>query len=484
MLFELVGPSYVYRSVNFDAQRVINMYPAASETGTSKGKYILNPTPGRSLFTTLPAQAIRGMWATTDRAFVVAYNILYEIFSDGTYVDRGHLLTFSGSVSMIDNGIQLIIVDGTPTGGWIFKFSDNSYAQIDTGGVGVGFLGATTVAFLDGYFICNEPNTGVYFWSAINDGTTWDALDFANAEGSPDNLVAVVSVHRQTWLIGAHTIEVIYDAGNAPPVSPFERIQGVFIEYGTQSPFSVAQTANTVFWIGADSEGQNVVWMADGYQPTRISTQAIEYYLSQYDTTTATSYTYQEDGHYFYVLNVDGAPTSIVYDITQKQWHERGRYNSAAGEYERDRANFHMFIFGQHLVSDYQTGDIYNQSLSYYDDNSNLIRRQRTLPYFTDDLEYLYFQWFQVDMQTGVGLATDSNPNNIDPVMNLRWSDDGGHTYSTEISCSVGKIGEYRARARWNRLGRSRARIWEVSIMANVPVYLIAGHLGVIKGNA
>lgn len=478
MLFNFVGPSYQYLSSNFDSQRVINMYPATSETNTSKGNFILNPTPGRLLFANLAAQPIRGMWATVDRAFAVSYNILYEIFSDGTSIDRGHLLTFNGPVSITDNGLQLIIVDGTATGGWILNFSDNSYAQITAG----GFPGGNTVTFLDGYFILNVPNTGSYQWSALYDGTLWDGADVANAEGSPDNLVAVITVHRQTWLVGGSTIEVIYNAGNT--IDPFDRVQGVFIQYGSMAPFSVIQAGNTILWLGADTQGQNVVWMAVGYQPTRISTTAIEAYLSQYDTTTATAYAYQEDGHYFYILNIDGAPTSLVYDMTQKQWHERARWNSALGMYERDRANYHMFIFGKHLVSDFQTGEIYDQSLSYNNDDGTLIKRSRTLPYFTDDLEYLYFNWFQIDMQTGIGLATDTNPANTDPVINLRWSDDGGHTYSTEIACPVGKIGEYRTRARWNRLGRSRARVFEASIVANVPVYLISGHIDVSKGYA
>lgn len=488
MLFEFVGPSYVYRTTNFDNQRSINFYPAKSESQTSKGKYVLCPTPGRTLFSTIPVQAIRGMYATADRAFVVAYNVLYELFSDGTVIDMGHLLTFSGNVSMADNGLQLIIVDGTAAGGWVFKFSDNSYIQINTSGTGAGFLGAVTVCFIGGYFLCNAPNTGIYFWSALYDGTTWDATDFANAEGSPDNLVAVVTTHRQVWLIGGNTVEVINNTGGGgtggAATDPFDIMQGVFIQYGTNAPFSVQQTANTIYWIGSDQSGANVVWMADGYQPKKISTSAIEYYLSKYDATTATSYSYQEDGHWFIEWSIQNMPTSIVYDAGLDAWHERSRWNSSSGLYERDRANFHIYAFGKHLVSDFENGNIYEQSLSYNMDDSFLMRRTRTLPYFADDLEFLYFSEFQIDMQTGVGLATDSNIANTDPQITLRWSDDGGHTWSTEISVPIGKIGEYTTRAIWRRLGRSRARVFECSVVANVPVYLIAAHLQASKGYA
>lgn len=479
MKFDIVGPSYVFRSVNFDSQRSVNLYPAKSETGNSKDQFILCPTPGRAVFSTLPTQSARGAYSTsTGRAFVVSYNTLYEILSNGSYTPRGTLDTFTGNVSMADNGIQLIIVDGTATGGWIFDLTDGSYVQITDGDFG----GGVTVCFLKGYFIVNVPDSGIYQWSAIYDGTAWDGADTANAEGSPDNLVAVVSVHLQTWLIGSETIEILYDTGDTP--DPFSTVQGVFIEYGTNAPFSVQQTANTVFWLGNDTSGSNVAWMAEGYQPRKISTSAIDYYLSKYDITTATSFSYQEDGHYFIAWNISGAPSTLVYDVGQDQWHERAFWNTSSGAYEKDRVSFHMFAFGKHLVTDSQTGDIYEQSLIYNDNAGTLIRRMRTFPYFTDDLEYLYFSRLQIDMQTGVGLATDSNTANTVPQMGLRWSDDGCHAWSTEVQTSIGKIGEYNTRAYWRRLGRSRARVFEISTDANVPIYIINGHLDVSKGYA
>ncbi len=478
MKFEFVGPSYVYPSVNFDSQRSINHYPAISESGSSKSKFILCPTPGRRLFLTLDSQSIRGEINTTDRAFVVSYNAFYEIFSDGSYLLLGNLDTYTGNVSMAYNGIQIIIVDGTPTGGWIFDVTTDVYAQITEGDFG----GGVTVCFIDGYFLLNIPDSGIYQWSKIYDGLTWDAADTANAEGSPDNLVAVVTVHRQVFLIGGNTIEVIYNSGASP--DPFERLQGVFIEYGTNAPFSVQQTANTIFWLGTDKSGSNVVWMAEGYNPKKISTTSVESYLSQYDISGATSYSYQENGHYFIVWNIPAAPSSLIYDVSTEQWHERAFWNSNAGMYTRDRANFHMYIFGKHLVSDYENGNIYDQSLTYNDDNGNLIRRERTFPYFTDDLEFIYFIRFQIDMQTGVGLTSDTNIANTNPVINLSWSDDGGHTWSTELAVPIGKVGAYNTRALWNRLGRSRARVFRTSISANVPVYMIAAHMQVESGLA
>ncbi len=478
MRINFVGPSYQYVTTSFDNQRSINLFPIKSETGTSKDQYMLCPTPGRALFCELAGEPIRGEYTTSDRAFAVAYDTLYEIFSDGTTTVRGTLDTFSGNVSMADNGLELMIVDGTPTGGWILTLDTNVYQQITA----PGFEGAKTVTFVGGYFLINRPDTGIYQISEPYDGLTWDPTMFANAEGSPDNLICVVTVHQQTFLIGGNTIQVVVNTGASP--FPFESVQGVFIEYGASAAFSVQQVANTIFWAGNDKSGANVIWMAEGYSPRRISTTAIENYLSRYNITNATSYSYQENGHYFYSINIPGAPTSLLYDITEEQWHERAVWNPASGFFERDRANFHMYAFGKHLVSDYENGNIYDQSVSYNDDDGTLIKRTRILPYFTDDLEFLYFTEFQIDMQTGVGLGYDVNPANTNPRITLRWSDDSGNTWSTELSVPIGKVGEYSTRAIWRRLGRSRFRIWEVSVIANVPVNMIAAHQKVTKGYA
>ena len=481
MRINFVGSSYVFPSASFDTQRSINCYPDKSETQTSKDAYILAPTPGKKLYLTLPVSPIRGFYTTSNgRAFAVAYNTLYEIFSDSTYTPRGTISTYTGNISMADNGFELIVVDGS-VDGWILNLGTGVFAQIDTGGAGAGFLGATTVCFLAGYFICNQPDSGVYFWSASYDGLTWDAADFANAEGSPDNLTALVTLHQQVALLGANTTQFIYNAGTSP--DPFQNIQGVFMEYGCNSPFSVQQCYNTIFWIGSDKSGQDMVWMANGYNPQKISTVAIEHYLDQYDTTTATSYSYQEDGHYFYAINLDGAPTTLVYDITLEQWHERAFWNISLGDWQRDKAQFHVVAFGNHLVSDSQNGNIYQQSASINDDNGDLIRRQRTFPYVKDDLEYLFFKTLQIDMQVGVGLGSGNNQN-TDPQAMLEWSDDAGNTWSNEYWSPIGKVGEYLTRVIWRRLGRGRYRVFRVTIDANIPVWMIAAYLDVEKGIA
>jgi len=492
-LFPFVGPSYVYRSKNFDVQRSVNVFPVKSETGTSKNIGGMQGTPGISTFLTFPKFPVRGGINVNGRVFWVAGNGFYEIFSDSTYILRGTLTTSTGNISIDTNGNQICVV--TDPDGFIFNLTTNVFSQITDS----YYLGAVTVTFIDGYFMFNKPDSQVYFLSALYDGTTGDVLDFASAEGLPDQLIAIKNVHQQGWLFGATTIQVVENTGAAD--FPYQTIHGSLIQYGLASPYGVCTTSNVVYWIGQDNDGNGVVWTASGYQPRRISTHAIETYLAQYSSyiSNALMYSYQEEGHWFIVLRVPNMPTALVFDPELEQWHERGYWSN--GAYSLPRQNSHVYAFGKHLCGDYQNGNLYEQSMDIYDDDGQPIRRLRTAPYITDDpLYYIYFKQFWLDMQTGVG--SDGPPvygggfdagfdsgfdigSSLDPSTHpqicLRWTDDG-YNWSSEYFTSAGKIGEYSTRALWNRLGRGRQRAFEVTYTPATPVFWIAAHVDVEKG--
>jgi len=472
--FPFVGPSYVYNSLNFDCQRSVNIFPVISEAKDSKSQIGMMGTPGLSQFAAPVVSPARNSWVVQDRCFFVLGPYLYEIFSDGTSTLRGTMLTSTGFVGISDNGTQICIVDGD--NGYIFTLATNVFAQITS----AGWRGSNTICYIDGYFMFQEPGTGVYYISAINDGSNIDSLDFASAEGLPDNIVGVAAVHKQGWLFGTESVEVVYDSGAAD--FPFQRIEGVFMQYGCIAYGSIATNANTVFWLGQDPQGSGIVWMANGYQPQRISTFAVEYALQGYaDLSSATGYTYQEGGHYFYVLNFP--ENTWVYDVTTQQWHERCYLNTNTGLYERHRAECHAFAFGKHLVGDYENGIIYEQSLNIYDDNGHPKRWLRAAPHFADDEEYLFHKEMQIIMETGIGLESGADEDE-DPQIMLRWSDDGGHTWSNSHWRSAGAVGDYRKRVIWRRLGRARDRVYEVSGSTNTKVFISAARLEISMGSA
>jgi len=472
--FPLVGPSYTARSRNFDAQRSINFYPEVSESGTSKSVAALIGTPGLRLWATLTGGNIRGcIRFSSTVSIVVCGNNVFKLFSAGNAQLIGTITPGTAPIKMASNGKVVMLVVGAS--GYIVSPSDNTV----TGIANPAFTGADVVDFLDGYFVFNKPGTGQFQITGLYD-TTIDPLDFATAEGSPDLLVSLIVDHRELWLFGENSTEVFFNSGN--PDFPFERIQGAFIEQGCAAKFSVAKMDNSVFWLSADDRGQGMVQRAVGYQPQRISTHAVEFAIGGYSRIDdAVAYTYQQEGHSFYVLTFPSANATWVYDASTNMWHERAWRNPVDASLNRHRSNCQMAFANEVLVGDWENGKIYAMDLDVFTDNGDPLPAIRQTAHLASGRFWQFFFRLWVDMETGVGLNTGQGSN---PQVMLQWSDDGGHNWSNELWVTAGKIGERTVRAVWRRLGRSRDRVWRVTITDPVKRVLIDGDIEMKVGTS
>jgi hypothetical protein len=59
----------------------------------------------------------------------------------------------------------------------------------------------------------------------------------------------------------------------------------------------------------------------------------------------------------------------------------------------------------------------------------------------------------------------------------LRWSDDGGSTWSNEHWTTIGALGKYKNRAIWRRLGTARDRVFEVVVTDPVKAVIVSANL-------
>ena len=449
-----VGPTYEMDAVSFDSQRCVNMYPIVSEVGTSKTVTALRSVPGYELFATLGGGPIRGAKATSKgRSFVVSGDTLYEVFTDGTSTSRGTLNTATVRVSIAENGVDLMIVDGL--NGYLFNFDTNILTEISD----PDFPVCDTVTYLDGYFIVPQKDTSNFYISGLLDGTTWETLDFSNAAASPDNLVCAIADQGNLWLFGTQTTEIFQNTGAA--AFPFERIPGATIQTGCAAPFTVQSFDNTIAWLGVDEQGRGVVWKANGYSAQRLSNQSIEKIIaSAADFTESYAYVYHEQGHVFYCLQVKGLDTTLCYDGATGAWHERQHLVNATNTINQHRGACHFFFGQKNLIGDRETGAIYNQNLYTYDFNGDPMLRIRVSPHQQDEKRNISFSSFELDAETGVGLVTGQGS---DPQIMMKYSNDGGHTWSNERWTTAGAIGKHRTRVRWPRCGSARDRVWWVS---------------------
>ena len=597
----ILGSSYVARSVNAADSRCVNLFPEIIPEGGKEAAF-LQRCAGLRLVATVGEGPVRGLWAFGDYLYVASGGKLYRVDGNFAVTELG-LINGSGPVSMVDNGTQLFVACNPSA--FIYNASTGVFAQITD----PDFPGAVTVGYLDGYFVFNEPNSQRFWVTSLNDGTQIDPLDFASAEGNPDNVVALNVNHREVWLFGTNTIEVWYNAGLAD--FPLARIAGAFMEVGCAAPYSVAKLDNSVFWLGADARGNGVVYRNNGYNGQRISTHAVEWQIQQYGVLNdAIGYSYQQDGHSYYMLTFPTANVTWCYDVATSAWHERAGWDGV--QFVRHRSNCQANFAGQVLVGDWENGRVYAFDPEIYSDNEETqrwLRSWRALPTGQNNLKRTAQHTLQLDCESGfvgrpaprelvsnpgkpfvntdgwtgsgnavfsvinnnidlsstggvayiytpftssagqlvtltfgyvkagasgfrikVGTSPDASDvytfagatnttrtttftspggvlyitfsllsgtafvssqltiasakvmeqPNIDPQVMLRWSDDGGHTWSNEHWASMGKIGEYGKRVIWRRLGMTtklRDRVYEISGSDPVKIAILGAEL-------
>ena len=469
----ILGSTYLAISVNAAASRMVNLFPEIIPEG-GKEPAFLQRAPGLRLLVTVGNGPVRGMVNVGRYCYVVSGNELYKVDANWSSTYIGHI-TGTGPVSISDNGTQIFIACNGPS--YIYNTLTNILQLISD----ADFPGAVTVGYLDGYFVFNEPNSQRVWVTALLDGTSIDPLDFASAEGSPDELVALIVDHREVWLFGSNSVEVWYDAGTSD--FPLQRIQGAFNEIGCVAPYSIAKLDNGLFWLGQDARGRGIVYRADGYNGRRVSTHAIEWQIQQYSSLSdAIGYSYQQDGHSFYVLTFPQANATWVFDAATGAWHERACWVNS--QFVRHCGNCYVSFNNENVIGDYQNGNLYAFDTNVYTDNSQIqrwLRSWRALPTGQNNLKRTSHHSLQLDCESGIGIVTGQG---VDPQVMLRWSDDGGHTWSNEHWRSMGAIGQFGARVIWRRLGMTtklRDRVYEISGTDPVKLAIMGAEL-IISG--
>lgn len=393
----ILGSAYTARSVNAADNRMINLFPEVVPEG-GKEKAFLQRAPGLRTLATIGSGPIRGMWVMGEYAYIVSGTQFYKMDTDWSSTLIGNV-TGTGPVSMADNGYQLFIA--CDPDGFIYNSRDDTFLQISD----PDFPGAKQVAFLDGYFVFFQPGTQQLWITALYEGTDIDALDFASAEGNPDNITGLIVSNRELWLFGTNTTEVWYNAGTSD--FPLQRIQGAFNEFGCLATYSVAKMDNSVYWLGADARGRGMIYRARGYQAERVSTHAIEWQIQNYDDiSNAVAYTYQQDGHMFYVISFPTANKTWCYDAATQSWHERA--GLSGDNWMRHRSNCQMSYNREIVVGDYENGKIYAFDTEVFTDDGQpqkWLRSWRALPPGENNLNRTAHFSVQVDMETGYGLV-------------------------------------------------------------------------------
>ena len=448
-LLPLFGPNQEARLPRVNAQRSVNLYPSIEKPG-AKGQVVLYPTPGLTL-TSQPASGVcrsDGVLFADNLYFVVGSSLV-KVNSSGVGTSVGTLSTSGGRCVMAAGRSYLMIVDGANGYSW----DGTTFASISDGDFPAN---PTHCEYLDGYFIANDSDSDNYQISSTEDPTAWAALDAGTAEGSPDDILALARLAKNLYLIGQSTTEIHFNSGN--PDFPFEPYANGNIDVGIRAPYSLKRTPYGLIWLAANDEGGDaVVVRCSGFQIEPISDDDLNWQINQLETTDdAFGSIYRRGGRTFYVLTFPSDQKTWVYDFTTNIWHERKSFGI-----DRWRSAGIGAIGRLTVVGDYENTNIYTMSDSVYTENGETIERIRVTQVVHTNYHEITFHELVLDAKMGVGLTSGQGS---DPQVMLRYSDDGGNTWSSELWQSLGKLGEYSHRAVWENLGASRERIFEFKV--------------------
>jgi hypothetical protein len=431
------------------AQRRVNLYYELQQD-QDRALMVAYKTPGlQAPFVNFGDTAVRGVIAppTSNFSFFVHRGTLWQVDNAGVTTNRGTLNTTTGKVSMAENGTQIVIVDGT--NGYVYNMSTLAFAQI----VDADFPnGAATVCWIDGYFLV-EGTSGRFYISAYNDGTSWPG-DFATAESNPDSIVRLVAIGGQLVIMGSQSIEFWENTGAT--AFPFERVPGTTQPWGLAARDSVAVFDDTIAFLTQNRQGQVIAAVLRGYRIDPTSNHDLAAKWAAYGAfSDAIGYSYMLDQHPMYVVSFPTGGESWLYDGSTKAWTQL-----VSNGLTRHRSELHVNYLGRNYVTDYSTGKVYRLSPTAYTDNGDPIRWVIAGRHIFDGFNKIAIDAFQLDIETGVGLASGQGS---DPMVMLRVSRDGGRTFGNERWRSIGKIGEYKKRAIWGKCGRARDFVFEVS---------------------
>lgn len=312
-----------------------NMYPKIYPTG-SKSEVVMTPRPTTAAlsitgYTAANFDEVQAVLAHQGRLYFLAWDgasstlHFYQTNSTGNTAvlkDSGNIAgatIATGTVSvpkMVAANSEILILDKDGDC-WLYDIAGDSLAGVTD----ADFPSSVSdIAYQDGYFIVTETDTQKFYISAINDGSSWDALDFASATAEPDNLVGVISNHNELWLFGTRSVEVWYNSGNA--TFPFEKRPGVSINVGCADKDTIKAIDNTLVWSGLNETGGTSVYRADGYTPKKISSPYVDTEIQggqSINGLRAEALTWE--GQSFYILNSTTASSeSMAYHLNSGSW--------------------------------------------------------------------------------------------------------------------------------------------------------------------
>lgn len=474
-----VGQEAQSRSLAVNNQSTVNFMQAIKGAG-AKANYVLESVPGLVDLGALGDGPIRtsqmigsSIRGSKDLYGVYGSKLMAQTVSSGN-IEIGTLDANPGRVQIARGRNHIAMVDGVAG----YTYDGTTFAKItdlDFPGNFAPTPGQPThIIYIDGFFVVNDATTDNFYISALENPTSWNALDFDAASVAPDNALAMAATESLLWVFGDETAQAYYNSGN--PDFPYEIVLSATQEVGVLAPDSVAESDDGIFFLATTPEGGRFVYQIQGQSGRIITEDEQEHFLTTIiDPTDAYAFIYKQAGKSFYVLQLSASngvdprnSATLVYNIKAQAWERRETQGGEAW-----RAGGHGILNNRNIVGSRLQARAFELDLNVFTDaGQELIRTRRTQINHIHD--YLIDWWsLVVDVQGGVGNVAAPGD---DPQLKMRYSDDYGQSWSNFLLGSIGKIGETLQRVVYRNLGQSRNRIFEVTVSDPVNVTIINGY--------
>lgn len=469
MLINLIKPSSQGKATEVAGTELVNLIIVRNAVH-SQYEYILAPTPGLKSYVTVPKSPVRGMHEKNGTFYVVGGDTLYKIDQTDTITEIGSIESGTGRVQIVSNTDYLLISTGQK--GYTYRFSTSTLAEITDEDFPAN---TSTVAAVSDYFFAHSGKT-IYF-SNVNNPAVWDTLDFISAELTQEDIVAINAFQDFLLITGNRKTQIAQIVGGSDPV---RNLVGLLPKYGCAAAKSLAEGTEATYFLGRGIQGGLTVVKIDrSFEAVKIADESLHIELDSYTTVSdAEAFLYQKEGREYYQITFPTEGKTWLYDVELQYWAEL--HSEVAGQQDRHLAQYYSPFKNKQIVSVFNSNILYELDYKTYTDAGNtILRRVRTAPWIAKDRDEFKISRIEVDIQDASGLATGQGSN---PVLQLRYSMDGGGTFTTWFLKEAGKIGTYGERILLNRLGQGRALVFELQMSdpINWRLFGIWAHLTVL----
>lgn len=428
--------------------------PVASQGEGSSSRGMLTSLPGITLFATTPNngqdQSFWGRHEFANELYVVDRATLFKISSTGVVTTIGAINTGTTTERAIidDNGETMaIVIPGVAsyfydTTNGLVQITDTIFQDFEAESGGV-----TSVVEVDGYFLWST-DVSIFQSSSVidNKGQTFDALAFLQPFLKED-LIRVGTARGQLMAMSADTIKVYRNVATEP--FAFLEVQGATIKKGLAFRGGWVEFDNSFFFWGGGANEKDAAWRGVGSGSVqKISTDAVDaiWRDATYASNSATAYAW--DGQL--IIGFYNPPTALFYNITasalkgQSVWFSTGGGNLTTPLKVYDKI---MDFAGSGKIGYFD-----------HDRNSEYLGTPRTCifagRYLEGSGDSFAVDEIELLAETGVAQVTWDAPANSNPQVLLEYSKDEGRTWVSKGERSMGKLGVYENKIKWNRLGR------------------------------